>query len=77
MVETMIDSGLTSLGIVNRSQVSKERLMIENTSIMDHLTERTRGLLEQYRIVFDQSLEILLKEEVLSGDQFRELMQVA
>ncbi|QGQ96830.1 AAA family ATPase [Paenibacillus psychroresistens] len=77
MVETMIDSGLTSLGIVNRSQISKELLMIENASIMDQLIARTRELLEQHRLVFDQSLEILLKEEVLSGDQFRELMQVA
>jgi cell division protease FtsH len=77
MVETMIDSGLTSLGIVNRSIVNKEMLMIENASILDQLIERTRKLLELYRVVFDQSLEILLKEEVLSGDQFRELMQVA
>jgi cell division protease FtsH len=77
MVETMIDSGLTSLGIVDRSIVSKEMLMRENASIMDQLIERTRGLLELYRVVFDQSLEILLKEEVLSGDEFRELMRVA
>jgi cell division protease FtsH len=77
MVETMIDSGLTSLGIVNRTMVSKELLMRENETIMDQLIVRTRDLLEQHRVVFDHSLNILLKEEVLSGDQFRELMQAA
>jgi ATP-dependent Zn protease len=77
MVETMIDSGLTSLGIVNRAMVSKELLMRENKAIMDQLIVRTRELLEQYRVVFEHSLNILLKEEVLSGDQFRELMQAA
>ncbi|MDB5055874.1 MAG: ATPase [Bacilli bacterium] len=74
MVETMIDSGLTSLGIVDRSMVSREQLMKENAAIMDQLTVRTRDLLEQYRVVFEQSLNILMQEEVLSGDQFRELM---
>jgi ATP-dependent Zn protease len=77
MVETMIDSGLTSLGIVNRAMVSKELLMRENATIMDQLIVRTRDLLEQYRVVFEHSLNILLNDEVLSGDQFRELMQVA
>jgi ATP-dependent Zn protease len=74
MVETMIDSGLTSLGIVDRSTVSPEQLMKENASILDQLTIRTRDLLEQYRGVFLSSLQILLEEEVLSGDQFRQLM---
>ncbi|MEX2460364.1 MAG: AAA family ATPase [Paenibacillaceae bacterium] len=76
MVETMIDSGLTSLGIVDRAMVSKELLMKENNAIINQLIERTRALLEQYRLIFDQSLDILLKEEVLSGDEFRALMQV-
>jgi cell division protease FtsH len=74
MVETMIDSGLTSLGIINRAMVSKEQLMKENASILERLTAETRILLEQYRGVFEHSLHILLKDEVLSGEQFRELM---
>jgi cell division protease FtsH len=74
MVETMIYSGLTSLGIVDRSMVSREQLMKENASIIEQLTVQTRDLLEKYRHVFESSLQILLKEEVLSGDQFRQLM---
>ncbi|MFE5317222.1 AAA family ATPase [Paenibacillus sp. NPDC056579] len=75
MVRTMMDSGLTNLGIIDRQMVTKEELMKENAMILDQLTERTRELLERHRIVFEQSLYILIKEEVLSGDQFRELLE--
>jgi cell division protease FtsH len=74
MVRNMMDSGLTSLGIIDRDMVTKEELMKENASIMEDLTDRTRKLLEQQRAVFEHSLAILMKEEVLSGDQFRKLL---
>ncbi|MBC8081058.1 MAG: AAA family ATPase [Gorillibacterium sp.] len=76
LVKTMMDSGLTSLGIIDRQMVTKEELMKENNSIIELLTERTREILERDRSVFQQSLAILIKEEVLSGDQFRELLQI-
>ncbi|WP_282935594.1 AAA family ATPase [Paenibacillus sp. RC67] len=75
LVRTMMDSGLTGLGIMDRQMVTKEELMKENASILEQLTSRTRELLEQHRIVFEQSLYILVKEEVLSGDQFRDLLE--
>jgi ATP-dependent metalloprotease FtsH len=75
LVRTMIDSGLTSLGIVDRQIVLKEELMKVNAEIMEQLQQKTRELLEQYREVFERSLDILISEEVLSGEQFRNLMQ--
>lgn len=74
MVGNMIDCGLTSLGIVDRNLVTKEELMKENAKIMDELTVRTRELLDRFRPVFLQSLDILIREEVLSGEQFRLLL---
>ncbi|WP_010273775.1 AAA family ATPase [Paenibacillus senegalensis] len=74
LVKMMIDSGLTSLGIVDRDMVTQEELMKANSVILEELTERTRETLEAYRAVFIQSLSILIKEEVLSGDQFRSLL---
>ncbi|MCD1260275.1 AAA family ATPase [Paenibacillus athensensis] len=74
MVRNMIDAGLTSLGIVDRDMVTKEELMKENARILDELAARTRELLESKRPVFASSLDILLKEEVLSGDAFRALL---
>ncbi|UUZ79405.1 hypothetical protein LJK88_30130 [Paenibacillus sp. P26] len=75
MVRTMMDSGLTKLGIVDMQMVTKQELMKENASILDELTAATRTMLEQYRPVFEQSLDILIQEEVLSGDQFRESLE--
>ncbi|MCL6458498.1 MAG: ATPase, partial [Gorillibacterium sp.] len=74
LVKTMMDSGLTSLGIIDRQMVTKDELMKENNRIIEQLTERTREILERDRDVFHQSLAILIKEEVLSGEQFRELL---
>jgi len=75
IVETMMNSGLTGLGIVNVQNVTKQELMKENAAILDELFDRTKKLLEQYRTVFEQSLDILIAEEVLSGDQFRDLLK--
>jgi cell division protease FtsH len=75
MVKNMMDAGLTSLGIMDREMMTKEELMRVNAVIMEDLTERTRVLLEKHRLVFEQSLDILMSEEVMSGDQFRGLLQ--
>ncbi|MEO3947507.1 AAA family ATPase [Gorillibacterium sp. CAU 1737] len=75
LVKMMMDSGLTDLGIVDRAMVTQEELMKENDHIIRELTATTRELLERNRPVFLQSLDILVKEEVLSGDQFRSLLE--
>ncbi|MGZ7445399.1 AAA family ATPase [Paenibacillus sp. TH7-28] len=71
IVHTMMTSGLTSLGIVNMDMVTTEVLMNENTRILDELSAKTKEMLIQYSTVFDKSLEVLFKEERLSGEQFR------
>jgi cell division protease FtsH len=77
LVRTMMDSGLTKLGIVDLQMVTKEEWMKENTAILDELNAKTREMLENHRVVFQQSLHILVKEETLSGDQFRQLLDQA
>lgn len=71
MVQTMMKSGLTSLGIMSMDMVTTEVLMKENQMILDDLAARTKKLLEEHAAVFEHSLDILLKEERLSGDEFR------
>lgn len=71
IVQTMMKSGLTSLGIISMDMVTKEELMKENNAILEQLMEQTKKTLEQHRNIFDQSLNILLSEENLSGEQFR------
>lgn len=75
MVRNMMDSGLTSLGIIDRNMVTKEELMKENSAILDDLMLRTKQVLEKYRDVFDQSFDVLMEEEVISGDKFRQLIR--
>ncbi len=74
LVHTIIDSGLSSLGIVKIDMVNKEALQKESNAILDELLVRTRKLLEQYRNVLDQSCEHLLSEEVLDGEAFRRML---
>ncbi|TLS53132.1 AAA family ATPase [Paenibacillus antri] len=74
LVRTMIDSGLTDLGIVDSQMLTKEEYNKANGEILDALTKRTRELLAARREVFEQSLDILKREETLSGDRFRDLL---
>ncbi|WP_084159316.1 AAA family ATPase [Paenibacillus taiwanensis] len=71
IVETMVNAGLTSLGIVKMKHVSIEALSGEMNTIMEQLTTRTRQMLEQHRDTFQHSLEKLIQDEQLSGDDFR------
>ncbi|MNJ56834.1 hypothetical protein D3C77_523980 [compost metagenome] len=70
-MHTMMTSGLTSLGIVNMDMMTKEVLMNENSNILDELAAKSKQLLTEHSTVFDKSLDILLREERLSGEQFR------
>lgn len=74
IVSTMMDAGLTRLGIIDRRMVTTEQLMNENGFILDELTQRTRDLLRSEQHVFERSLDIMQMEEVLSGDRFRALL---
>lgn len=75
LVRTMIDSGLTRLGIVNEHMLSQDRWMMENNRILDELTVRTRELLERERPAFGSMLRVLEQEETLTGQQFRQLLE--
>jgi cell division protease FtsH len=74
IVSTMMDAGLTRLGIIDRRMVTTEQLMNENGFILDELTERTRDLLKSQYHVFEGSLNMIQTEEVLSGERFRALL---
>lgn len=74
MVQTMIDCGLSDLGIVKLDMVGKEQIRLESNRILEHLLERTRNLLENNKQVFKKGLEILINEEVLNGGQFRKML---
>ncbi|MFS8514891.1 MAG: ATPase, partial [Planifilum fulgidum] len=72
---TLIRTGLSDLGIVDPELMSKEKRHEESPRILKEREERTSRILSSHRRVMEQSLEILLSEEVLSGDEFRRLLR--
>ncbi|OPA81567.1 ATPase [Paenibacillus selenitireducens] len=73
IVETMMNAGLTELGITNVQIVTQEQRMKENDRILNELFQQTRSALESHKMVFDRTLDFLISEEVVSGDQFRRI----
>jgi len=74
IVKTMVESGLTELGIIDAGMMTPDRWADINRTILDDLMKQTRLLLEQRREVFTQSLDTLMREETLSGEEFRRLL---
>ncbi|MDR6224437.1 AAA family ATPase [Desmospora profundinema] len=72
---SLIEAGLSDLGIIDKDLVSHETLHQESAKILKELHDQTVRLLDRYSPVFDAALPILLTEEVLSGDQFREILK--
>lgn len=74
IVETMINSGLTSLGIVRLKHLSPDVLTKEIQAIMLDLTNRTHELLKEHQEAFERCLKHLIEEEFVNGEEFRCLL---
>jgi ATP-dependent metalloprotease FtsH len=75
IVRNMVECGLTELGIIDASMITPEGWAKVTASQLDGLMERTKSILGERRLVFEQSLDILIKEETLNGDTFRLFMK--
>ncbi|THF78419.1 AAA family ATPase [Cohnella fermenti] len=75
IARTMIESGMSGLGIVHPQAITTERWAEENAAILEELTERTRTLLGGQLDTFRKMLDILIREETLSGEQLRQQLQ--
>lgn len=76
IVRTMIESGMSSLGIIHPQALTQEQWSQENTLILNDLTERTRELLNKHIDSFKILLSHLVREETLSGKQLREYLDM-
>ncbi|MFV9510653.1 AAA family ATPase [Tepidibacillus sp. LV47] len=74
LIQHMIEAGLTSLGIVNTNYVSKDKIVEETNEILDLLLTKTKELLQEHKTVIEEALDFLEKEEVLSGEEFRQMI---
>ncbi len=76
MARQLMDAGLTELGIIERDMVTKKHLMQVHQTMMDKLLMQTRQLLESHRASMQSAFVALMQEEVLSGEKFREMVQL-
>lgn len=75
LVDTMVNAGLTDLGIVKVEQVPTELLMKERKMILEQLMEQTRCALENEKDVFSLAVIPLIDAEQLSGEAIRCLIR--
>ncbi|MGO4107522.1 AAA family ATPase [Paenibacillus sp. YAF4_2] len=74
IVRTMVESGLTELGIIDANMMTPDKWANITSSILNELMMKTKAMLEARKEVFTQSLDVLIREETLSGDEFRTLL---
>ncbi|WEK55739.1 MAG: AAA family ATPase [Candidatus Cohnella colombiensis] len=75
IVRTLIESGMSDLGIIHPEALTQEQWSRENGVILDELIKQTRLLLGSHMNTFKQLLQLLISEETLSGDQLRTQMK--
>ncbi|WP_134686640.1 AAA family ATPase [Brevibacillus migulae] len=75
MAQEIVQSGMSSLGIVNMKLVDNNRVHEEVNRLLENLLEQTREMLKKYDHVYQTSVSILLEQEVLHGDFFRDLLK--
>lgn len=73
LVKTMVESGLTSVGIIDSSMMTPDRWKLISNEILDELLMKTKQYLEDNYVIFEQVLPQLLEDELVSGDNFRKL----
>ncbi|MBH5317913.1 AAA family ATPase [Paenibacillus sp. GSMTC-2017] len=76
IVKTLVESGLTSLGIVDATMMTPEKWAEISGTILDDLMGKTKVLLEARKNVFEASLQTLLKEETIDGVSFRSMIKL-
>ncbi|MFC4302883.1 AAA family ATPase [Cohnella boryungensis] len=75
IVRTMIESGMSKLGIIHPQALTQEQWSAENAAILEELTKKTRTMLEEQKKAFKLLLDRLVSEETLSGQQLRAILQ--
>lgn len=73
--EYIIDSGLSSLGLIDKRYMSNEAIHQELNAILDHLLKKTKKLLLAYDHFFRDAVQYLLEKEQISGEEFRHLLR--
>ncbi len=71
----IVESGLSSIGVVNSEDIPGEIIYQECKKILSDLEEKTRNLLEENQRSLDYLAEKLMVEETIDRESFVELIQ--
>ncbi|MCR8660250.1 AAA family ATPase [Paenibacillus endoradicis] len=74
LVKTMVESGLTSVGIIDSSMMTPDRWNSITNQVLNELLMKTKQKLEEYYVIFDKTMPHLMEDEFVSGDNFRNLL---
>lgn len=73
--ETMLRSGMTELGVICPDSLPQELKHKTITGIVREQEERVKKYIIESKNVFNETVEILLEKEKISGERFREIMR--
>lgn len=74
MAHEIVKSGMSQLGIIHIDYIDKNQIHTEVNRILEELLDHTRETLRRYDDVYKNSLQILLDQEVLNGEEFRDML---
>jgi len=77
MVDKMIASGMSRLGVVDLAKISPEQRQEVTAEILSALEERTRHIIVAKRETLEKLVRLLKIEEVVPGEQLRLLIEEA
>lgn len=77
MVRTMAECGLTELGIIDPGMLTPEKLSSLASGMLEDLLQQTKAMLQEQIHTFEYALDILVREEVVDGSRFRDLLREA
>ena len=75
IIQTMVESGLTSAGIIRGEQLDKLEWKRVTDEILNELLERTEKTSRKHEHTFEQVLPDILQNESVNGDNFRKYLK--
>lgn len=74
IAKKIVVTGLSDLGIVSKEDISKEKVNEEVNKIVKNLEDKVKEILERRLEKLKEVAELLKKEETISGEKLREIL---
>ncbi len=75
LAKLIIDTGLSPIGIIDISLISKKEINETMRKIINDLYNQTKNIVIEYKEFIEQVFEIIIKDENLDGETFRLMLE--